>query len=139
MRFHVVLGVTFLVLAAPAAATGQEAVLRAEDCRRAVAHVPAPDVAYRPGVDAYGRSVAPADLDGGGSGVQTPERVVIALGIPLADLLGGAVPPRLGAADVEIGRVVFEGGRLTYNGQPLSDPAAQVVVERCRRLLDEGR
>src|SRR3546814_15670542 len=35
-----------------------------DDCARLVPHVPAPDVEYRPGVDAAGRPVAPADLPG---------------------------------------------------------------------------
>lgn len=35
-----------------------------QDCSRLIRHQPAPDVAYQPGVDAYGREVAPADLPG---------------------------------------------------------------------------
>src|SRR5262245_41340299 len=34
----------------------------AADCRRLVQAVPSADVNYRPGVDVYGRAVAPADL-----------------------------------------------------------------------------
>lgn len=37
------------------------------DCSRLVRHLPAADVAYQPGVDAKGRAVAPADLDGSGA------------------------------------------------------------------------
>ena len=38
--------------------------ITAADCRRAVAHLPAADVQYKPGVDARGRKVAAADLPG---------------------------------------------------------------------------
>lgn len=33
------------------------------DCSRLIQHVPAPDVAYKPGVDVRGRPVVPADAD----------------------------------------------------------------------------
>ena len=49
----------FLSLAGTA---GAEVRLSAADCARVVAHVPEPSVAFRPGVDSMGRSVAPADL-----------------------------------------------------------------------------
>lgn len=48
------------VLAQPATVT-----VTREDCLRLVRHVPSADTTYRPGVDVYGRAVAPADLDGG--------------------------------------------------------------------------
>ena len=35
------------------------------DCRRVLRHQPSGDVAYKPGVDARGKAVAPADLSGG--------------------------------------------------------------------------
>ncbi|MEP2189339.1 MAG: hypothetical protein ABJK54_12615, partial [Alphaproteobacteria bacterium] len=35
------------------------------DCRRVLRHQPSGDVAYKPGVDARGKPVAPADLSGG--------------------------------------------------------------------------
>ena len=41
-----------------------EITVTPKDCRRLVAHKPADDVTYKPGVDAYGRPVAPADLAG---------------------------------------------------------------------------
>jgi hypothetical protein len=54
--------------AAPAAeATAPEAKARItkRDCRRLLRHQPSGDVAYKPGVDARGKAVAPADLSGG--------------------------------------------------------------------------
>ena len=54
-------------LAAPPAAAHEKATvaITRADCARLVAHRPAPDVAYQPGVDVYGREVVPADLGGG--------------------------------------------------------------------------
>ena len=42
-------------------------VITKVDCSRLVRHQPAPDVAYRPGVDARGRAVVPADIPGSGA------------------------------------------------------------------------
>lgn len=60
-------------LALPAAARAQEPpqpvriVITKVDCSRLIRHVPAPDVAYQPGVDVRGREVASADLPGTGA------------------------------------------------------------------------
>lgn len=69
------LGAVFLAL--PAAVWAQEQqgigrqpiriVITKVDCSRLIRHVPAPDVAYQPGLDARGRAVAPADLPGSGA------------------------------------------------------------------------
>ena len=46
----------FLLAAAPAAAHEKATVaITRADCVRLVEHVPGPDMAYRPGVDVYGR------------------------------------------------------------------------------------
>lgn len=42
-------------------------VITKVDCSRLIRHVPAPDVAFQPGVDARGRAVAPADMPGSGA------------------------------------------------------------------------
>ncbi|NFV79934.1 hypothetical protein [Magnetospirillum aberrantis] len=42
-------------------------VITKTDCSRLIRHVPAPDVAYKPGVDVHGRAVAPADMPGSGA------------------------------------------------------------------------
>lgn len=73
MRRIFVLGA--LVLAWPAGASAQQElqaqpiriVITKLDCSRLIRHVPAADVAYKPGVDAKGRAVAPADIPGSGA------------------------------------------------------------------------
>jgi hypothetical protein len=61
-----------LVLAAPAGAETTTITVTTADCRNVVAHTPDASVAYTPGVSAYGKRVAPADL-GGGSTIKPPE------------------------------------------------------------------
>ena len=107
-----------------------------EQCRQVVAHQPADDVAYRPGVDLRGRPVAPADLAGPGA-IQTPEWIEIALDLPLGEFLRAATPPFTDRAEVQVGTVAYDirTGRLNYNGQPLSDPAAHALAAECARQL----
>ena len=61
-----------LLLAAPAGAETTTITFIKADCRNLVAHTPDASVAYTPGVTAYGKRAAPADL-GGGSTIKPPE------------------------------------------------------------------
>ena len=93
IRVPVPLFVAALLAAGPARAHEQQAevVITRADCARLVEHVPAPGVAYQPGVDAYGRAVAPADLPGGlNGGAQNlvPETLHIPIEIDLLDRFG---------------------------------------------------
>ena len=93
--------------------------------------MPAPDVAYKPGVDVYGRRVAPADL-GGGSPIKLPKEITIDIGIDLEEKYGlGAGGTYTGTAD--IGKVKVKDGRVTFNGQPLGDQEQQAIAEACRK------
>lgn len=106
----------------PAAAAGQTIIVDNGRCQIAERHVPAPDVAYRPGVDVNGNAVAPADL-GGGNRVVTPRRVTVPVTVPISEFLP-VRPPFLDQAEVEAGRVEVdvETGYLLYNGQRLDQP-----------------
>ncbi|MGB8274515.1 MAG: hypothetical protein WCF16_04500, partial [Alphaproteobacteria bacterium] len=70
-------------------------VLSRADCQLLVRHVPAPDVAFAPGRDAYGRPVAPADLGGGYEDVKVPDEITFPVEIDLRHFQGGP------AADAE--------------------------------------
>ena len=109
-----------VMFALPAAA--QTIVVEDGRCRLATAHRPAPDVAYRPGVDVNGKAVVPADLNGGNA-VRTPRRVTIPLQIPISELLA-VRPPFLDQVEVDAGLVLVdvETGYLTYDGQRLDQP-----------------
>ncbi len=121
---------------APVASTGAAvttvAITRA-DCARLVAHVPAPDVAYRPGVDVNGREVAPADL-GGAPRIELPETILIDIEIDLLQRFGIPANAALYDADAEVGEVVYRDGRFTFNGQPLQDEAQAELAARCQEV-----
>ena len=115
------------------AAITRVAITRA-DCARLVAHVPAPDVAYRPGVDVYGREVAPADL-GGAPRIELPETILIDIEIDLLQRFGTPASPALYDPDVEVGVVAYRDGRFTFNGQPLQDEAQAELAARCQEIV----
>lgn len=125
-----------LAIAWPAAAQDTVTVtITKSDCTRLVKHVPAPDVTYRPGVDVYGREVAPADLDGGAR-IAVPETIQIVIEVDLQDRFGIPANRDVYAADAMIGEVVVDAeGRATFNGQPLQNEAQVELARRCQEIL----
>jgi hypothetical protein len=121
-----------LVLAAAAdVRAASELTLSKKDCARIVRHAPSPDVAYKPGVDARGRKVAPADL-GGGSLIKLPKEITIDIGIDLEEKYGlGAGGKYTGTSN--IGKVKVKNGRVTFNGQPLGNREQQAIAAACRK------
>ena len=113
-------------------AYGQQVAISEQDCRQLVAHDPAPDVAYTPGVDVYGRSVAPADLTP--PQVQMPQTYVFDVN---ADLRKYGVPGNSGLLlpSVGVGRITIEdqGRRVYFNGQPIGDTEQKALAEACRQ------
>ena len=111
-------------------------ILEARDCRQLVTrHRPSLDTAYQAGVDVRGNPVVPADL-ASSPRLQLPEVIVIDILIPLEAFLGEGTPPRIGRSEVRVGEVRVEGERLSFNGQPLGDPAAAAIAAACRRILE---
>ena len=121
--------------ASPAAAheSLQVAITKA-DCARLVEHMPAPDVAYQPGVDPYGNPVASADA-GGGTPIELPKTIVIDVEVDLFQRFGIPVDPALYDADAEVGEVVYRDGRFTFNGQPLQSEAQAELAARCQKII----
>ena len=136
IRVPVSLFLAALLAAAPARAheVPAEVIITRADCARLVEHVPAPDVAYQPGVDAYGRAVAPAELDGG-TPIQAPETLRIPIEIDLFDRFGIPANPALYESDIPIGEVIYRDGRLTFEGQPLQDEAQAELAARCQEIV----
>lgn len=100
-----------------------------------VAHRPAPDVEYTPGVDVRGRAVAPADLPGSaGADAVRLERFDIPVTLDFARRMG--FPGGRGAAGLpggtEIGRLTVDGGRASFNGKPLDGASRAALAEACR-------
>jgi hypothetical protein len=112
--------------------------ISANDCRRLIVeHVPGPSVAFRPGVDAYGNAVAPADLPGSRR-VRLPKVIRIRLQVDLNTYLGIAPQPGV-EADAQLGQITVRGSRVYFNGQPLDEPHHSFVVGQCRRKLRRKR
>ena len=109
------------------------------DCRLLTRHRPDADVAFQPGVDARGRAVAPADLNGGRPGLETPRRIVIPIEVDLFERFGVPANPDLFEADAQVGQVIYDNGKLFYNGQRLADGASDELIPLCREVLEAER
>jgi hypothetical protein len=106
----------------------------AADCRRLVQAVPSGDVNYRPGVDVYGRQVAPADLSPTPS-LGPPERMTVYID---ADLRRFGVPATspLFQPFVGVGAISFDSsGNVWFNGQPLGTNEQSAIAELCRQRM----
>ncbi len=101
-------------------------------CRALVRHQPAPDVAYKPGVDAKGRPVAPADLPGSAGAMAAAAPIEIPLTMDLARRMGVRLPNGGLPTDTVIGRMTLDGGRLMLNGQPLGGASEAELIALCR-------
>src|SRR3546814_8990549 len=104
MRIQILAVGLVFVAASAAKADERRVVITAQDCSRLVEHSAAPDVAYRPGVDVRGRSVAPADLPGSRIDVQPPEAIEFT--VYFNPLKGGAA--RVGETTLGAGRLTSE-------------------------------
>ncbi len=104
------------------------------DCAALVEHTPASDVEYRPGVDVRGRSVVAADASGS-SPIAAPDEIAIDVTVQVYQFLERTPPRGLGDTSTNVGRLVFSDGKLSFNGEPLSDPATHAIAEACAEKL----
>jgi hypothetical protein len=112
-------------------AAAQTVVVDTAACRVLTVHQPAPDVAFRPGVEALGRPVAPADLGGG------PSPVARSFAFDLnADLRPYLRPgSALFQPQLNVGRVVVgTDGTVLFNGRRLDDGDRAALAAACRRV-----
>ncbi|WP_109117176.1 hypothetical protein [Azospirillum sp. TSO22-1] len=103
-------------------------------CRYLPRHAPSADVEYKPGLDARGKRVAPADLPGLAGAVPV-DRFEIPVTLDFARRLGFATPgagalPRT----AEVGRLTVQGNRMFFNGQPLNAASEAELVALCRTV-----
>lgn len=105
-------------------------------CRRLTKHAPAPDVAYKPGVDVYGKKVAPADINGHGS-IELPRELSIPLTADLFKFLSldqSNFPfNALQRNDINLGTLTLRDDKVFYNGQPLTDAQQDELVVLCSK------
>lgn len=130
MRFLPSLGLFALALQG---ASAQTIVVDNAACRAlTVAHQPADDVGYKPGVDARGRAVAPADLNAPAPPVLAPE-FTFNLNVDLAPYLPSG--SRLFQPQLNVGRVTIgPTGAVLFNGQPLPQADLTALAAACRRV-----
>lgn len=110
---------------------GKSAHIATKDCQKIVRHSASADVAYKPGVDVYGRKVAGADL-GGGSTLKLPDEIAISLDIDLADKYGISAGG-LATPEANVGKVTYKAGQVYYNGQRLDSSDEAAIAEACRK------
>ncbi len=127
MRWSFALIAAFL---AADSAAAQTIVVEGSACRALVAHEPAANTAYQPGIDARGRAVAPADL-AASPPVLAPS-FTFDLRADLAPYLPRTSPlfqPQLG-----VGRVtITPDGAVAFNGQALPSPERAAIAALCQR------
>jgi hypothetical protein len=109
---------------------------RIDLCRRAVAHRPAADVTFAPGIDVRGRPVAPADLPGSPA-ISLPDTFDATVEVDLLD--DDLRPDDLGDLDVTLlagNLTIGPGGQARFNGQPLTADDEAAVEAACRAFLE---
>lgn len=112
-----------------------EIMVRGDVCSGAVVHKPDASVTYQPGVDAYGRKVAPADLSGG-SAIRIPDTITIDITVELQKRFGLPSNSALFKPEARIGTLeVDRDGTMRFNGAPVSNGEALAVQAACREAL----
>lgn len=122
-----------LLLASAAVAEEVTVTVTRQDCARLLRHVPAADVAYRPGVGVNGRRVAPADLPGSGADLKVLPDV---LEIPIVVEAGNWVAtPGVDKSEMTMGTVTYDTlrGTFLFNGRPLVSAEAAELAEACAK------
>ena len=131
------IGLFFLGMGAEPA-WGKPVRVSKQDCANVVRHTPAPDVAYKPGVDVYGRKVVPADL-GNPSPIKVPDVISFNLTQSLPGL--STATGSLGSAFGEpvIGKISIQGNQVYFSGKPLGGIGQSELAKKCREALSGKR
>ena len=130
-----------VALLAAAPAWAGRIVVKSDDCAGLTAHVPDDDVAYQPGIDAYGNAVAPADLNDIGRIDYNTDDISIAIGNPLiategvvgdeaAFIAAGGKIDTFGA-DSSVGSVTLRDGEVYFNGRRITDNQRRALAVAC--------
>ncbi len=144
MRYFLILTACLLTL--PALAQ----TLKLEDgaCDMLVKHVPSPNVGYQPGVDAYGRQVAEADMPSTRvplGPIEIPLTVDLANRLHLGGSTGATSGTQTGSDigpggaigrygnEAYVGTVTIDGQTVLLNGQPLTDETEDNLAILCMR------
>jgi hypothetical protein len=125
-----ILAPVFLATIAALPATAQTLVVRPEVCAALAEHVAEPGVAYKEGVDAGGRAVAPADL----AAIRGPmfDEVAIQLSVDLKRRLGIKLDETIFPQGADLGYVTVREGKAYFNGAPLAVGSDAALASLCR-------
>ena len=134
MRKSLAIFAIFLALSVSYGASAKPAVVNGEDCARLVEHVPDSDVAYQPGVDAYSRKVASADV-AGTRRISPPREIKIPIQVDVQDKFGDSSNTLFGTSDTTVGNVTYRDGKLYCNGEPLQDAETAHIAKLCKQKL----
>ena len=99
--------------------------------RRELAARPAPDVAYKPGVDVRGKAVVPAGGDTRPT-IEPPAAITFPLTLDMAAKYGirGGAPF---GGDATLGQVTYRDGQVLWNDRPLDGPDATAIRAACEQ------
>ena len=127
--FILTLGILGIPAQAKAAYPEKEKFDLTKLCWAYVNHQPVPDVTYEEGVDAYGHSVTPADLNSTNN--IEPEQFVIPVTIDLGERLG--IDHKGVKEEAIIGILSIFQGIVHFNDRPLSDYQNSAFLKECEK------
>ena len=133
MRVH--LALAGLVAAAPAFAQAPSVTIAESECRNLTIHQPSPDVKYKPGTDAQGRQVAPADL-GNRQRFQPPKEFTIDVPRRLASQNSSVSSFK---AEANILQLKVKDGRVYYGDQQLGDRDQRAIAQACAEMMKQKK
>jgi hypothetical protein len=113
--------------------------LRQSDCRLLARHVPAADVAFKPGDAGDGRKVAPADIHPQSEFGKTDDLTFTfsaRLNRPLPTGNSGNLAGDV-LGEAPIGKIDYHNGVVSFNGMPLGDDQLQGLSEGCRSVMNK--
>ena len=100
--------------------------ITAEKCRWFVRHVPAPNVAYQPGVDANGNAVVPADLHSKSIKVKGPYQFDVERNV--SKRTDTDMKINLGTVEID-----SDTGHTIFNGEALTADEMRALASACRK------
>jgi hypothetical protein len=108
-----------------------QVVVSAKACAEVIAHVPDAGVAYTPGVDVNGQSVAPADLPANAPPVNL-DNFPIFLTLDLKKKFQIPDAAKLFKPEAVVGLITIQGNQVFFNGQPIGTGEANLLAAACR-------
>jgi hypothetical protein len=106
-------------------------------CESLSAHTASDDVAYKPGIDAEGNDIAPADLNSSGQlNLDDDHEFWLPIDVPLADVTNIAATDTMdaiSASDIGVGTVTVKNGQAYFDGEPLGDSESHALAAECAK------